>query len=175
MSNVLKRFNEEHASTKQIANLRIRVAVRVVLIDDTAKIAIIHVKKHDYYSLPGGGVEKDTSEGIHEALVRETREETGCDIEVLGELGIVEEVRLQNNLLNRSYGFLAKVKGAKQELVLNQNEVDEGFALIWVGVDEAIKLVGTYPHSLNLYYRYFLQRELTFLEQAKLERPELFQ
>ena len=57
-----------------------RLAVRLILLNDEGKIALIHAKKDDYYKLPGGGIEADEDHLV--AAAREAQEETGCIVEV---------------------------------------------------------------------------------------------
>ena len=171
---LLKQFNEERASSAEIAKMHIRNAVRAVLVGEHARVALVHVTKHGYYSLPGGGIDLNRGESIKQALRRETKEETGCDIEIIKELGIVEEIRLQDNLLNRSFGFLAKVSGEKGTPLLQSDEKADRFELMWVPVSNAVRLISKFPHNMHLYHRYFLQRELVFLESATSRFPELF-
>ena len=65
------------------------VARAITFIDDK----ILLIKRHntnyeiqDYYTIPGGGVE--IGEDFSEAAVRETKEETCCDIKIIKELEI---------------------------------------------------------------------------------------
>ena len=46
----------------------------------------IYYEVHDYYTIPGGGVEED--ETFSEAAIRETKEETCCDILIVKELEV---------------------------------------------------------------------------------------
>lgn len=61
-----------------------RIAVRCLIIQDN-KICIIHVKKGNYYKLPGGGVEPEDRDDTV-SCQREALEETGCEIIVRPEL-----------------------------------------------------------------------------------------
>ena len=68
------------------------VARAITFIDD--KILLIERKRLDnknmlhYYTIPGGGVE--IGESFKEAAIRETKEETCCDIEIVKDL-IIED------------------------------------------------------------------------------------
>lgn len=61
-----------------------RTAVRCLIIKED-KICIIHVKKGNYFKLPGGGVEpEDIDDTV--SCQREALEETGCEVIVHTEL-----------------------------------------------------------------------------------------
>ncbi|MEU8436069.1 NUDIX domain-containing protein [Streptomyces sp. NPDC029216] len=66
-------------------------SVTVVALDDAGRILLIHRTDNGLWALPGGGV--DTGESVAEAAVRETREETGFDVEVTGLIGLYTNPR----------------------------------------------------------------------------------
>lgn len=86
----------------------IRTAVRAVIADEGRIAAIERVRDGErYFTLPGGGVE--SRESVEEAVVRETREEVGLDVDVAGKLAVVvyrrgEAVSLQTYLSCRPTG-----------------------------------------------------------------------
>jgi 8-oxo-dGTP diphosphatase len=61
-----------------------RTAVRCLILKED-KICIIHVKKGNYYKLPGGGVEPEDLDHTVPCQ-REALEETGCEVVVRPEL-----------------------------------------------------------------------------------------
>lgn len=61
-------------------------AVNVLVTDDNGRILLIRRTDNDLYALPGGAI--DLGESLTQAAVRETREETGIDVEVTGLVGI---------------------------------------------------------------------------------------
>lgn len=61
-----------------------RTAVRCLILKED-KICIIHVKKGNYYKLPGGGVEPEDSDDTV-SCQREALEESGCEVIVRPEL-----------------------------------------------------------------------------------------
>lgn len=66
--------------------------VRVVIPDEEGRILMVkqHHEERDLWMVPGGGIEE--GENSIEAAIRETKEETGLDIEVIGVAWHIEEV-----------------------------------------------------------------------------------
>lgn len=52
-----------------------RKTTRAIIVDENGNYAVLYAKKHDLYSLPGGGIEEGEDE--ISALKREIDEETG--------------------------------------------------------------------------------------------------
>jgi ADP-ribose pyrophosphatase YjhB (NUDIX family) len=57
-----------------------------VVIDERGRIALVHRKDNGLWALPGGGME--LGESIEDCAVREVKEETGLDVELIGLVGI---------------------------------------------------------------------------------------
>ena len=72
-----------------------RLVVRAIIISEKKEIYLIKVQRDDlfgnatYLETPGGGVNKD--ENLIEALKREIVEECGLNVEIIDEIGIVED------------------------------------------------------------------------------------
>lgn len=62
------------------------VAVTVFVIDDQDRVLLIRRTDNGLWAVPGGA--QDFGESIAETAVRETKEESGIDIEVTGVVGI---------------------------------------------------------------------------------------
>lgn len=62
------------------------VAVTVFVLDEADRVLLIRRTDNDLWALPGGA--QDVGEYIAQTAVRETREETGVDIEVVDVVGI---------------------------------------------------------------------------------------
>lgn len=90
MKLILELKDEDIGMKSKRVKMKKRLAARAVLFKGN-KIALLHVTKYKYHKLPGGGVEKD--ETIEAALYREMMEETGCQIEIIKEVGKVIEHR----------------------------------------------------------------------------------
>ncbi len=140
-----------------------RSAARAVLLDENGLVPILFVSKYNYHKLPGGGIEEGEDE--KRALDREVEEETGCKAEIDGETGKVTEYRSKWNLFQTSFCFLGKII-KKGEPKFTKGEINDGFKLIWISIDDAIKtLKNDRPSD---YEGNFIQkRDLVFLEEAK--------
>jgi 8-oxo-dGTP pyrophosphatase MutT (NUDIX family) len=140
---LLKILNIDNVTEEEISDYKHRRAVRIIAFDNERKIAFIHAKNNGYYELPGGGVEK--GESLEEGAIREVKEETGCDVEIKGEVGIFKEYIKNKNLINETFCYIAEVVGEKGKASLMQDEIVEGKDVIWVQLDEAIRLIRTNP------------------------------
>jgi ADP-ribose pyrophosphatase YjhB (NUDIX family) len=65
---------------------KFEVGVSAVIFDDQERILLGHRRDLDLWGLPGGGVE--SGELPTEGVIRETREETGLEVEIVSLLGI---------------------------------------------------------------------------------------
>jgi ADP-ribose pyrophosphatase YjhB (NUDIX family) len=62
------------------------VATTAFVLDDQDRVLLIHRTDNDLWALPGGA--QEFGEYIAETAVRETKEESGVDMEVVGVVGI---------------------------------------------------------------------------------------
>jgi 8-oxo-dGTP diphosphatase len=141
-----------------------REAARAVVFDENEFIPLLFVSKSNYHKLPGGGIEKGESK--IEACKREMLEETGCDVEIGKEVGMVTEYRsFFDNLFQTSYCYIGKIikKGISN---LEQSEIDEGFKLVWFSLDDAITQIKN-DKPTNYEGKFIQERDLRFLEETE--------
>ncbi len=139
---------------------------RAIIFDENKNVALLHVTKKRYHKLPGGGVEE--RESIAEALQREAIEEIGCEIGDIRELGIIEEYRNNFSKHQTSYCFVATVKGKKKAPDFTQEEIANGFEVVWLELDGSIKTLEEEIDTIEDYEGKFINaRELAFLKEAK--------
>lgn len=141
-------------------NPRVRLGARGIIINSEGKIAILNKFNKNEYKLVGGGI--DDGETPEEAFKRESLEETGCNIEIVKSLGIIEEHKSLDNFKQISYLFVAKVINNNHNLNLTEKEKDEGARLLWVDANEALNLITNCFDQLkeskyeNLYHSKFI-------------------
>jgi 8-oxo-dGTP pyrophosphatase MutT (NUDIX family) len=159
-----KDFGRQEAPLER-PKYRIRKGASAVLLDDESRVALMHVASDNYYKLPGGGL--DSGEDAPAALKRELLEEVGASsIEIISEIGQIDEYRGEWGMKGEHYCFLAKLDGPVVDPSRTEEEVDEGYETVWAkDIEEAIKLVesGTpkqYGHDFERL------RELTFLQEV---------
>ncbi|GCD93764.1 NUDIX hydrolase [Embleya hyalina] len=66
-------------------------SVTAIVVDARGRLLMIHRTDNDLWAIPGGG--HDIGESIAETVVREVREETGIDVEVLDLVGTYTDPR----------------------------------------------------------------------------------
>ena len=164
---ILKELTEKEVGLETVSvtePLKLREAARAVLFDAENKVALLHVTKHNYHKLPGGGIE--SGEDIKIALTREVMEEVGCQIEVGEELGQIIEYK--NGLQEKqiSYCFTAKVVGEKGNTSFTEEEREEGLEPQWMDLNEAIETLEK-DEPNNYVGKFIQQRDLIFLNEAR--------
>ncbi len=152
-------------SEKEDISYKLREAVRTVLFDSDNKIALLKVSKMNYYKLPGGGIEDDENEEL--ALRRECKEETGCDIKIGEDIGMIEEYRDKINIHQKSYCWISELQGEKGNTEFTKKEKSEGFCLKWVKLDEAINLIKD-SKPMDYEGQFIVVRDLRFLKETKV-------
>lgn len=155
-------FNNENVLETEYEQYRHRRAARVVVFDNNDNVAILHPIEKNWYGLPGGGVEE--GETYEQGIIRECKEEIGCDIKIETLLGITIEYRKLDNLINESHGYTSHVVGTKGRPFADDETNDS--IIMWMPISEAIHLMENTPQQENLYDQYCIERDLTFLKQA---------
>ena len=125
-----------------------------IVADNHGRIALVKRKDNELWALPGGGME--LGESIEQGAIREVKEETGLDVEVVGLVGVYTnpqhvmayddgEVRQQFSLC-----FTTKLLGGELQFD------DESTDIAWVAEGD----LADYPMhpSMRLRVQHFLDR-----------------
>lgn len=159
---LLKQISDIKKQT-DVNNFKLREACRAVLFDEYQKVPLLYVSLYDYYKLPGGGI--DEGEGKDQALKRECLEEVGSEIEVIGEIGYVIEEREGHQLKQISYSYFGKIL-SKGKVDFTQKEINDGFELAWLDLDEAInKIKNSNPKCYE--GKFIQERDLVIITKVK--------
>jgi 8-oxo-dGTP diphosphatase len=143
-----------------------RFASRGVLIDKNLNVAMLYMSQLNLHKLPGGGIEE--GEVREEAFLREIREETGFEAEILHELGYIEEHKNKNNFLQYSYCFVAKAFKFHDEVMLSESEMKLGMETKWMSLEMALEIMNNSVHSCDDYStKFMILRDKTILEEAE--------
>ena len=121
----------------------VRYVCRGILLNDKNEIALNKLHGFDsfgsrnYYETPGGG--KKVNETLRAALKREMREETGYEVEIVKELGMVNDYYNLIHRNNKNYYYLCKITSFVGK-TLEDYETSMIEELVWVDIDKAIEL-----------------------------------
>lgn len=142
---------------------KLRETSRAIAFDKDKKVPLLFIGKENCHILPGGGLRE--GEDKKQALMREFLEETGCEIRIEKEVGMIVEVRARWRLKQTSYCYIGKIlsKGSPR---FTKNELRSGVQILWLTLDEAISKVQA-DHPEGYEGRFIHQRDLAFLLKAK--------
>ena len=145
--------------------LKTRHTARAVLFDESGQVAIINVKKHGYYKIPGGGIED--GENIEAAIQREIMKESGCNSTIINELGQRETSIPGWGIHDISSGFIAVATGEKSAPNYEDYETARGFDIEWFpSLNKAIDTIENNSVE-NPDARLLQERDLAFLKLAR--------
>lgn len=145
-----------------------RKTARAILMNGKGEIAFNKVSGKDifgdrnYYETPGGGVHKN--ETTKKALLREVKEETGYQCEIICPIGIVDDYYNLIHRHNRNFYYLCKTTvfvGKK----LDEYEKSMLEEVIWMDIDTAIEAFKNMTDSPIA--RLVKNRELPILMKVK--------
>lgn len=132
-----------------------------IVLNHKKEIILINLRNMYFHMLPGGGV--DLNEDIEKALHRELKEETGANVQIISELGIVVENLKDRKMKQITYFYLTKVVGEIEEPNFMPDELEQGCEVEWYSIDKAIEIL----EGENEYEEYIKQRELVAIKETK--------
>ncbi|VEU82021.1 hypothetical protein [Acholeplasma hippikon] len=164
-----KNFNKEEYILLQPD---VRFIIKGIIFNAEGKIALINRVHENEYKLPG--VELLDTETKDFALKRCAKDMLCHELEVYNQIGIFEEVRSKVNLRQISYVFLGVVKHEKTHPFISETFIEDNCRVIWVTLDEAIKLIEVYKRTKKefdpneiYHHQYAYERELQILNYYK--------
>ncbi|MER5335154.1 NUDIX domain-containing protein [Micromonospora sp. NPDC002717] len=114
------------------------VAVSVFARDDRGRVLLIHRTDNGLWSLPGGG--QEIGETVTQTVIRETREETGIDVEVVGLVGVYSDpghvIEYSNGEVRQQFSLCFRAEPRGGRLATS----DESSDVRWLSRDELPEL-----------------------------------
>lgn len=147
-----------------------RPSARAIIVKDKT-IALVYSLREKYYKFPGGGIKE--GENMHDALIREVREEVGLIVkpESVSEFGSVlrrqKSDYTENTIFEQeNFYFLCECEDMIVEQNLDDYEKEAEFVLRYVDIDEAINTNAVYK-SDDFFSEIMIQRDKKVLEMIK--------
>lgn len=141
-----------------------RYGSRGVLVDNMLNVAMMYMSKSNLYKLPGGGV--NDGENMEDAFLREIKEETGYEAEIIHELGYIEEHKKRNDFMQFSYCYIAKAQ-KRQNTMLSESEIQLGMVVKWMTQDRALEVMNYSVLNCEDYStKFMILRDKTILEKT---------
>ena len=97
-------------------------------------VLLIKNKRSAHWGFPKGHIEKGETQ--EETAVRETKEETGLDIDIIDGFSCKSEYTIQGRVEKAVIIYLAKARN--NNVVIQEEEIDD---FVWVGFDEALHML----------------------------------
>jgi ADP-ribose pyrophosphatase YjhB (NUDIX family) len=145
---------------------------KAIIIDNEGKVGLVGNKQNDFLQLPGGGI--DDSEGIIQGVIRECLEETGCNVKLKFEVGVIDDYRTRDKKHCINFCYIVVVTGEKGGVSHTDDESNVGMYTKWVGVKTALDIFKKQERNLKegkvTFYNtgFNILRDLKFLEDAIL-------
>ena len=164
MKNLITLTDKDIIGSDKLSSAKPRIAVGIVLFDSEDNIALQYVGKWELHSLPGGGV--DDGEDFISAAKREAWEETGCQCEIIREIGRTYENRASDKFVQEKYHYLARVVGEKGELHLEDYEIASETTVRWYPLEQAIQILLDEHQPGDIGSEFRIRRDMAVLEDV---------
>lgn len=144
-----------------VSNSPWHYAARAFLINKTGHLALSHERATGLYALVGGTME--IGESPQQCLLRELKEETGCDCQIQFPLGFITENRGILNYRKKSFFYVASVlspgtvKQTQEEKILQQE-------ILWLPINEAYHIIEKQIYT-SIQYQFIQKRDIIAFEE----------
>lgn len=148
-----------------------RITGKAIVLDRENNIALVGNKLNEFLLLPGGGI--DDGENIQTGIERECLEEIGYVVNILDEIGCIDDYRPRDKKHCISYCCTARIIGNKGDTKHTENETRIGMYTKWATLEEALDIFKRQKLELEsgrvAFYNtgFNIVRDLLFLEEAK--------
>jgi ADP-ribose pyrophosphatase YjhB (NUDIX family) len=146
--NVIKIFRDSDFGLEdvEIKEPKRRRIVRGIVVDYSGAVAVFNKRIENDYSLPGGVIGEGLSP--EDAFLSEIKRKIGCEVEIIEDIGIVEEYMVQDEMIQETYVFVGRVL-EKGKIDYKNQEIDEFGKVLWVSPEEGLKLISDYKKEVN--------------------------
>lgn len=158
-------FEMDQKDHSQCTHTFRRDSARSIIIRD-GRIAMVHSLKYDHYKFPGGGIEN--GEDPVEAMIRETREESGLIVipESIREYGYVHRIQKSDLdptecFVQDNYYYLCEAEDELRSQQLDEYEAQESYRLEFV---EPVSVINKNRNVTESLHQMMLEREARVLE-----------
>lgn len=114
-----------------------RATVKAIVKNNEGKFGLVTNLVHGIYLLPGGGAE---SLDLENEIKRECKEEIGFEIEILREIGCIQEYRNREAKEYITTCYLARTKDKILDDLRTEDEKKNGLSVEWFGSEEVLKI-----------------------------------
>lgn len=155
--------------TEGYSEAKPRITARAIIQNMNGLFALMYSGDYDFYSFPGGGVEK--GEDIIGALKREVKEETGCNCAFIKEIGCIRENRAYCNFTQISNYYFVKTNDIIFKPSFTEFEKLNMTTVNWYSLDDVIKLINI-PVNKNAQVRFLKARDVAVLNEFLKNRND---
>lgn len=151
-----------------------RYGSRGIILNEDNMSGMILMSANGYYKLPGGGIELGERES--DAFIREVKEETGYDCQIIAELGTVEEHKGKSGFLHFSYAYLGKTYGECKKNASEKEGKLLDFSVSWMSLRDAAAVMNRSLEMCGDYkIKFMMLRDKKILDYAieMIEKGEI--
>ncbi len=144
-----------------VSNAPWHYAARAFLFNKSNHLALSHEKTTGLYALIGGTME--IGETPQQCLIRELKEETGCDCQIQTPLGFITENRGLLDYRKKSFFYIATVlssgtaKQTQEEKLLQQE-------ILWLPINDAYDIIKKQLYT-SIQYQFIQKRDILAFEE----------
>lgn len=144
-----------------VSNAPWHYAARAFLINKANYLALSHEKTTGLYALVGGTME--INETPQQCILRELKEETGCDCQIQSPLGFITENRGILNYRKKSFFYIASVlcagtvRQTQEEKILQQE-------VLWLPINDAYHIIEKQIYN-SIQYKFIQKRDILAFEE----------